>query len=51
VINELNMSMENYWNDNNKKILVCLKKTLSQFKFVLQKYHMYWPGTELRPLW
>jgi len=28
--------MEHYWNDNYKKILECLKKTLSKCKFVLQ---------------
>jgi hypothetical protein len=51
VINELNMGMELYWNDNYKKILECLKTTLSQCKFALHKYRMYWPGTELRDLW
>jgi len=50
VINELIMCMEHYWNDNCKKILECLKKTLSQCKCFLQKCHMHWPGTELRPL-
>jgi len=42
----INMSMEECWNDTDRRATKYLKKNLSQSHFIRHKSHMEWRGVE-----
>jgi hypothetical protein len=46
---QIEMSMENWWNDTDRESPKCSRQNLSQCHFVHHKSRTEWPGIEPRP--